>query len=123
MFTTSKGLRCLTERHELVALARELKMRPDWHEPDEQDVTTEVFGTSFDNAGTWPTSEEAGRASVEQHVILYRTTEYGPNGEPTRREPVAAVNLATLFGWASEPTLPEKWTAPAGSVPERKWDI
>lgn len=118
MFTTSKGLRCLTERHELVELARELQVRPDWHEPDERDLTAGVFGLNFDNAGFWPTREEAGERIVELHVILYRTTKYGPSGEPAEREPVAAVNLATLLAWASEP--PSITTMP---VPERKWDI
>lgn len=102
MFTTSKGLRCLTERNELVELARELKVRSDWHEPDEQDLMAECFGFDFDNAGTWPGSE-AGAAPLEMHVVLYRATAWSKStGEPTDREPIAAVNLATLFAWASE---------------------
>jgi hypothetical protein len=88
-------------RAELVELARELKMRPDWHEPDEQEVTAKVRGGSFDNAGSWgegdflawtgmygarPRLEE----SLELWVILYQ------DGQP-----VAEVNLATLFAWAT----------------------
>lgn len=116
MFVTAKGLRCLTERSELIALARELRVRPDWHEPDEQGLTAEVFGSSFDNAGFWPSSEQAGSCALEQHVILYRATE--PGDDLGKREPVAAVNLATLLAWASEP---HRHAAPA--VPTRKWDI
>ena len=33
------------ERQQLVALAKQLKVRPDWHEPDEQEVTVRVKGT------------------------------------------------------------------------------
>lgn len=83
-------------RQELVALARELGVRADWHEPDEQEVTAEVRGHDFDNAGFWPTpfehEPEFERADLytETHVILSQ------NGEP-----VAAVNLATLFSWAA----------------------
>lgn len=78
----------ITERGELQALARELGVRPDWHEPDEQDVDATVRGISFDNAGFWP---EPSKIFEEMHVILWKGN-----------EPVAAVNLATLCAWASE---------------------
>ena len=84
-------VRKIMERHELIELARELKVRHDWHEPDEQGLTARVYGDSFDNAmgpGYW----------------------YGP--EPKRAElyielfkdgvPIAQINLATLLAWASQ---------------------
>ena len=69
-------------------LAADLKVRHDWHEPDEQDLTARVEGVTFDNAGFWPASE-AGLAAPELHVVL---TQDGHD--------VACVNLATLFAWA-----------------------
>lgn len=82
----------LTERAELVTLAEELGVRPDWHEPDEQDVTATTHGVSFDNAGFWGETYRSsfdGRSRTERYVKLYK------GGKP-----VAAVNLATLFAWA-----------------------
>jgi len=84
----------ITKREELVTLAAELGTRPDWHEPDEQDLTARVFGDGFDNAGFW---DDGGRSrysfygTEELHVVLYRN-----------ETPVASVNLATLFAWAAE---------------------
>lgn len=80
----------ITERSELVELARELGVRKDWHEPDEQEVDVEVYGSDFDNAGFWPSDQAAGDI-LERHVIISKD-----------RHPVAAVNLATLLAWASE---------------------
>jgi hypothetical protein len=79
----------ITTKAQLVALANTLGVRPDWHEPDEQEVTALTHGTSFDNAGFWP-ADATRSVTVEQHVILKK------DGEP-----VAAVNLATLFAWAT----------------------
>lgn len=70
----------------------------DWHEPDERDVTAEVFGTSFDNAGFWPfdPAVPADRITgnldsegLEMYVNLYQNELL-----------VAQVNLATLFAMA-----------------------
>ena len=36
---------------QIARLAQRLGVRPDWHEPDEQEVTARVFGVLFDNAG------------------------------------------------------------------------
>jgi hypothetical protein len=78
-------------RQELVELARELGVRPDWHEPDEQDVEARVQGTVFDNAGFW------GRAYLPRHreaaTELYVTLVH-------EGQSVAEVNLATLFAFA-----------------------
>jgi hypothetical protein len=95
-------MKLITTRQALTELARQLRVRDDWHEPDEQDLTARVEGVSFDNAGFWPT-HEAGAARVEMHVILSKVTAYDDEGEPVTSEDVAAINLATLLAWASEP--------------------
>lgn len=91
----------ITEQHQLRALAKSLGMREGWHEPDEQDVTAVVKGNNFDNAGFWPednaliprqADDTPCKPIVEKHVIIRH-----------QGKPVAAVNLATLLGWASEP--------------------
>lgn len=85
-------MRQIRTRAELLALKEELGVRDDWHEPDEQDVTADVAGVSFDNAGLWPAESRpfAAPEVIEQHIVLRH------NGET-----VAAVNLATLFAWAT----------------------
>lgn len=92
------GIKRIDTQDELVALAKELGVRRDWHEPDEREVTAEVRGKSFDNAGFWGIRDEAdmlarsghsGALAVEQYVVLYQ------DGQP-----VAEVNLATLFAFA-----------------------
>lgn len=96
----------ITTRKELLQLARNLGVRPDWHEPDEQEVTARVFGQDFDNAmppATWLATEGDNEPHAEQYVVLYR-----------EGEAVAAVNLATLFAWATgyqqAPTIdPERY--------------
>jgi hypothetical protein len=77
-------------KKELVELARELGVRPDWHEPDEQGVSAVVYGQSFDNAGFWDDQRSAGLMHEEMYVILY-----------VGGSPAASVNLATLFAWAT----------------------
>ena len=99
------AIRPLRERHELVQLARELGVRPDWHEPDEQDVTARVEGTplNFDNAmgvGHWYPGFRDEPAQAELHVVLCR--KLIEDGIARRGPDIATVNLATLFAWASE---------------------
>ena len=74
---------------ELAALALELGVRADWHEPDEQGVTAVIKGTCFDNAGFWPAADPRA-LNNEKYVELRK------DGEP-----VAAVNLATLLSWGA----------------------
>lgn len=74
---------------DLTQLAHDLGVRPDWHEPDEQDVTATAHGVNFDNAGFWGTDSTFSGDS-EQYVTLYQ-----------KGEAVAEINLATLFAWAS----------------------
>lgn len=87
-----KPLRAIHSREEFVALSRELGVRADWHEPDEQEVDVRVYGRSFDNAGFWP--QQATRplpGEIVERYIIFRKDD----------KPVAAVNLATLCAWAS----------------------
>jgi hypothetical protein len=103
-------------RRELVALARELKVRPDWHEPDEQDLTARVFGDSFDNAtapGRWYGGSEDEPSRAELHVVLYRKASWSDeNG--TQDTPLAVINLATLLSWATGNNLCICCTVSAG---------
>lgn len=102
-------VRPINTRAELIALAAELGMRQDWHEPDEQNVTCRVEGTplNFDNAmgvGDWYGVYEPGDVrstpQAELHAILsHRVVE---DGVAKRGEDIATVNLASLFAWASE---------------------
>ncbi len=64
-----------------------LQVRDSWHEPDEQDVKAKVTGKTFDNAG-FPDKIDSVRP--ELNVVLYKG-----------KEPVARINLATLFAYAT----------------------
>lgn len=101
------------KRSELQALAQELGVGRDWHEPDNQSVDAFTFGGHFDNAGFWglqflSTREFEARSRlydaggntgewvmgeperfVEMFVVLYR-----------EGKAVAEINLATLFAFA-----------------------
>lgn len=79
------------DRDDLTFLSRELGLGSYWHEPDEQDVDARVFGHHLDNAGYWGLSEFAYIGHQELHTVIYY-----------RGVPIAAVNLATLLGWAAE---------------------
>jgi hypothetical protein len=83
---------------QLQRLARKLGVRPDWHEPDEQEVTALVLGNSFDNAGFWPydprVPEDRCVGSLDSECLeMY--VELRQAGEP-----VAHINLATLLAMA-----------------------
>lgn len=78
-------------REELRRLTGELGVSPDWHEPDEQDVTGLVFGQLLDNAGYWGDKANQYKEYEELHITLYK------DGNA-----VASVNLATLLAWACE---------------------
>lgn len=114
------SLRRITERHELVELARELGVRYDWHEPDEQGITARFDGTDgdFDNAGFWPM--DVSRVAIPGGLLGYDRDRHGAprRGEMAiilsrevvdentpwvsrRGRDIAAVNVATLFAWAS----------------------
>lgn len=94
-------MRAINTREELIALARELGVRPDWHEPDEQSLTAELRGTpgNFDNAmGVEWYGHAHGEPRAELHVVLRLL---GPTDDPDVAVDVAAVNLANLFAWAT----------------------
>jgi len=98
----ASGVIRITSRTELIELARVLGVRSDWHEPDEQDLGATVGGVSFDNAGFWPPRGDASDPPPEAgelHVVLWRTEVIA--GITYHVEPLAAVNLATLFSWAT----------------------
>ena len=80
----------INSREELQTLAAELGVRPDWINPDEQNVTVSVHGTVFDNTGFWPQKDYIDDVDVEHHAVI--------NQAGTE---VAVVNLADLFAWAT----------------------
>jgi hypothetical protein len=93
------NIKRIQTREELIALKKELGVRPDWHEPDEREVSAQVSGQIFDNAGFWGTAEikqrradgdPDDRYALEKWVTIYQ------GGKP-----VADVNLATLFAFAT----------------------
>lgn len=79
----------------LRALARELRVRHDWHEPDEQDLEAVCFGDDFDNAGFW------GRDFREELIVKkFRLVEEMNVMLVHRGKPIAEINLASLFAMA-----------------------
>ena len=102
-------------RQDLVNLAKQLGVRTDWHEPDEQGLDAVAFGGNFDNAGHWglehlsrrelelrsrlsDESDHIGSAVIdideahlftEMFIVLYR-----------ENRAIAEINLATLFAFA-----------------------
>jgi len=100
-------VKVISTRKDFIELRKKLGLRTSWHEPDEQGITVQIYGTVLDNAGFWGTvqvvenyfSEIHGRQSVkvEQFVVFYK------NGKA-----VAEANLATLFAWVSQEGDDEK---------------
>jgi hypothetical protein len=105
------GVKRITRREDLVELARELRVRSDWHAPDEQDLTAHFAGDDgdFDNVGFWGGPEfgygqrSAHGSRQEMYVELWKTTYDEVRCKTVDDEHIASVNLATLFAWASEP--------------------
>ena len=95
-------MRRIDSAADLAAFAAEVGMRPDWHEPDERDITARVEGVSFDNSGFWPAERPgaAGSPGLELHLIFSRTEIRDGVAVPV--EDIAAVNLATLCAWACD---------------------
>lgn len=110
---TAAGLRRFREEN---------RMRPNWHEPDEQGVDAfPAVGTSFDNASADPLEFEVSRAVERDDDSVYafevsvlpaasaknprfpRGVAMGEHGVVLFRdyEPVAFVNLADLLAFAS----------------------
>jgi hypothetical protein len=93
----------INDRNQLRAIARRLGVSPDWHEPDQQDITARVHGDNLDNAGFWGRREDGATLSTFGDGQQELWVELFQNGEPA-----AEINLATLLAWAAEPK-----TAPA----------
>lgn len=89
------GVYQIHRRGQLRLLMKELGLRWDWHEPDEQGVEAIVFGDAFDNAGFWGRRfrknviDGKQFCQEEMNVLLVKDD-----------KPVAEINLATLFSWA-----------------------
>ena len=78
-----KNIPTINTHKQLLELKEKLKVRNDWHEPDEQDVTVRMVGWKLDNAFCEPHSGEIT-------VIVCQ------DGKP-----VAAINLAILLAYAT----------------------
>lgn len=78
---------------QLKRLARDLRVRPDWHEPDEQELTAKFHGTDFDNAGFWGTYKGELRTFRDNKQEMW--IELFKDGKL-----VAEINLATLLAMA-----------------------
>lgn len=118
--------RAIRSRAELLDLADRLGVRTDWQETDGQELTATMHGllfgegqtvtahgVSYGNAGSWPLSEatrftapeeikkqpqhglpNSARAHTPLHAEMYVTLHQ--DGRP-----VAHINLALLFAWAT----------------------
>lgn len=75
----------------LEALRAEYEISPDWHEPDERDISAIVHGRTLDTAGFWPRATEEERRA--RHTELYVTLLH-------EGQPIAYVNIALLLQWA-----------------------
>jgi hypothetical protein len=78
-------------------LARDLGVRPDWHEPDESGVNALVSGHMLDNAGFWGVGGTGTLPSAYQELWVTITRKSDYDGKDI---PVAEVNLAMLLAWA-----------------------
>lgn len=85
-------MKLINSRKELTELARELGVRPNWHEPDEQRVTARASGTHLDNAMGADPIKNVG----EMVVILERIR---PDDHEVSQ--IASINLADLLAWAT----------------------
>jgi hypothetical protein len=91
------GMKRINTREELKALASELGVRPDWHEPDGQGVTARVSGHVLDNAGFWGVAGTGTLPSVYQEIWVTVSQKSDYDGQDI---PVAEVNLAMLLAWS-----------------------
>ena len=90
------GMKRINSAKELNELAKELRVRPDWHEPDEQEVNARIIGSHLDNAmGADP--------DADKKVDVYHDLHWGEyNVVITKKgKDVAVVNLAELLAWGS----------------------
>jgi hypothetical protein len=84
----------IMNRRDLVEVAEQLGVCPDWHEPGEQDVDVRIEGENFDNCGAWPEESLKGGFTRDwKGEFCIVLTKDG--------EDVAVVNLASLFAMAA----------------------
>lgn len=98
----------INNKNELKELAKKIGTRNDWHEPDEQNLTAEFDGNSFDNAGFW------GKAFLENDTLSSTKRERTNMCEmfvtlKKDGKPIAEINLATLFAIACETDNMSEW--------------
>ena len=97
------GMKLINSAKELNELAKELRVRPDWHEPDEQEVNARIIGSHLDNAmGADPDADEKVDVSHYPDGSV-RTLHWGEYNVVITKEgkDVAVVNLAELLAWGS----------------------
>jgi len=80
----------INSKEELKRLAKDLGVRGDWHEPDEQGVTANVIGKIL-NAGFYGLNCSLPNKNQELCVVLYQD-----------KKPVAEIDLATLLAFACD---------------------
>jgi len=83
-------LRVIQTRAQLTELARELKVGPEWHEPDQVDVDAVTGGRDLDNAFTTPVPDFEHTDAEPLYVVIRH-----------QKRPVAYVNMAMLLAWAT----------------------
>lgn len=90
--TSQDEVTCVNSPEDLAALAQTLRVRPDWHEPDEQEVDVRIRGNHLDNA-MGSTMRDIGddNEAGEYNIVITR-----------EGRDVAVVNLATLLSWGAE---------------------
>lgn len=86
----------INEAQQLRSLAWYLRVRDNWHEPDEQGLTAVVHGTDFDNAGFWGHDRDGSLSTYGDPPRQEIWVELFKNGVP-----VAEINLATLLAFAT----------------------
>jgi hypothetical protein len=87
-------LKVIRDRADLVKLRDMLGVGSQWHEPDQVGVSALTGGKSFDNANASclpAESPELMYTDAEEMYVIVRQDGY----------PVACVNLAMLFAWAT----------------------
>ena len=96
----ARSVERLDTKGALSAFAENHGLRPDWHEPDEQNINARIIGTHLDNAGGSTSIRrvsEDGYDFTEFNIVL---TTNGENDEPVKD--LAVINLATLLAIATQ---------------------
>ena len=89
---------------ELHRFKNQYKLREDWHEPDEQEVSAFVVGNTLDNAmgdKPWVRLNQFGLPEVGELVVVVQHSYYYDDGSSTVDDTVM-VNLADLLAEATK---------------------